>query len=177
MSRPCPSDIAAVVFDVDGVLTDGSLYYGIEGEQLKVFSARDGMGMAMLRDSGVRMGIVSGRSSPVIEERVRELGIDQIAFRRMDKALALEELATRWKIPVERIACIGDDVVDVPMLRRAGYSACPADADPRVLRVVDRVCESAGGRGAVRELAEAVLRARGDWSVQVERFELGGLEE
>ena len=167
-----PSDVEAVVFDVDGVLTDGTLHYSAEGETLKVFHARDGMGMAMLRDCGVRMAIVSGRASPVIEARVRELGVGPVKFRRMDKARALSELCEEWELEPRRIAAIGDDLVDIPMLRRAGFSAAPADADARVRAAVDRVMSAPGGRGAVRELAELVLRARGDFDALARRFEL-----
>lgn len=168
-----PADVDAVVFDVDGVLTDGTLHYTAEGESIKVFHARDGMGMAMLRDSGVRMALISGRSSPMIEARVRELGVSALKFARMDKARALQELSDEWELPVARIAAIGDDLVDLPMLRRVGFSAAPSDADPRVRAVVDRVMQSPGGRGAVREFAELVLRARGDFARFAQRFELG----
>lgn len=168
-----PADVDAVVFDVDGVLTDGTLHYTLEGESIKVFHARDGMGMAMLRDSGVRMALISGRSSPMIEARVRELGVTAVKFSRMDKAQALRELSEEWELPFARIAAMGDDLVDIPMLRRVGFSAAPSDADPRVCALVDRVMRSPGGRGAVREFAELVLQARGDFGPYALRFELG----
>ncbi len=164
--------IEAVVLDVDGVLTDGRLYYGASGEQLKVFHARDGMGMAMLRDAGVRMGVVSGRRSPVIEKRLRELGVGEFLTGRMDKATAFAQLLARWGLEPAQVAAIGDDVVDVPMLRRAGLGVCPADAEPAVCAVADRVLRARGGSGAVRELCEIVLRSRGEWEAVVERFEL-----
>lgn len=164
--------IEGLVLDIDGVLTDASLYYSAEGETLKVMSARDGMGMAMLRDAAVPMAVVSGRASPVIGARLAELGVKGIEFRRMDKAVALEEICRDWAVPVGRVAAIGDDLVDIPMLRRAGFSAAPADADERVRRVVHHVCAAPGGRGAVRELCELILRSRGDWDAIVQRFEL-----
>lgn len=164
--------IEGLVLDIDGVLTDASLYYSSEGETLKVMSARDGMGMAMLRDASVPMAVVSGRASPVIEARLAELGVTGIEFRRMDKSAAFEQICRDWKVEPKRVAAIGDDLVDIPMLRRAGFSAAPADADPRVREVVDHVCAAPGGRGAVRELCELILRSRGDWGAIVERFEL-----
>ena len=167
-----PADVDGVVFDVDGCLTDGRLHYGFDGENTKVFHARDGMGMAMLRDCGVRMAVISGRASPIIEGRLRELGVSVFEFQRMDKRRALHEVAEQWELPVSRIAVMGDDLVDIPMLRAAGFGAAPADADPRVQAVADRVMQRPGGRGAARELAELVLRARGDWARIVERFEL-----
>lgn len=166
------SDVDAVVFDVDGCLTDGTLHYGFEGEKTKVFHARDGMGMAMLRDCGVRMAVVSGRASPIIEARLKELGVTEFSYRRLNKRRAIEELEATWNLPAARIAAIGDDVVDVPMLRAVGFGAAPSDAEASVRAVADRVLTRPGGRGAVRELAELVLRARGDWAKMVERFEL-----
>lgn len=174
-ARP-PADVDGIVFDVDGCLTDGRLYYGVDGENAKVFHARDGMGMAMLRDSGVRMAVVSGRASPIIETRMRELGVTAFAYRRMDKRRAIEELEREWSLPASRIAAIGDDLVDVPMLRAVGFAVAPSDADSRVKAVVDRVMTRPGGQGAIRELAELVLRARGDWPKMIARFELEGLE-
>jgi 3-deoxy-D-manno-octulosonate 8-phosphate phosphatase (KDO 8-P phosphatase) len=169
-----PFAIEGLVLDIDGVVTDASLYYAAEGEVLKVMSARDGMGMALLREAGVPMAVVSGRASPIIEARLDELGVTAIEFRRMDKAEALQEICRNWNTMPDRMAVIGDDIVDVPMLRRAGFSAAPADADPRVLAVVDHVCEAPGGRGAIREVCEIVLHSRGDWPAIARRFELEG---
>jgi 3-deoxy-D-manno-octulosonate 8-phosphate phosphatase (KDO 8-P phosphatase) len=166
--------IEGLVLDVDGVLTDARLYFGAEGEMLKVTSARDGMGMAMLRDCGVPMAVVSGRRSPVLQGRLAELGVDPVEFGRMDKGRALEEICERWGCDPSRIAAMGDDIVDAPMLRRAGFSAVPADADPRLHEIADLVCANAGGRGAVRELCEIILRSRGELQAMEERFELGG---
>ena len=166
--------IEGLVLDIDGVVTDASLYYAADGEVLKVMSARDGMGMALLRDAGVPMAVVSGRASPIIEARLDELGVTAIEFRRMDKAEALLEICRAWQTTPDRVAVIGDDIVDVPMLRRAGFGAAPADADPRVLSVADHVCVASGGRGAIREVCEIILRSRGEWSAIVKRFELEG---
>ena len=165
--------IEGLVLDIDGVLTDASLYYAADGEFLKVVSARDGMGMAMLRDARVPMAVISGRSSPTLLQRLRELGVSAIEFSRMDKAEALSRICDDWGTDVQKIAAMGDDLVDVPMLRRAGWSAAPADADPRVCAVADFVCAAGGGRGAVREVCELILRSRGDWDAIERRFELG----
>jgi 3-deoxy-D-manno-octulosonate 8-phosphate phosphatase (KDO 8-P phosphatase) len=166
--------LEGLILDIDGVVTDASLYYAAEGEVLKVMSARDGMGMALLRDAGVPMAVVSGRASPIIEARLAELGVSAIEFRRMDKAEALEEICRGWQTTPDRVAAIGDDIVDVPMLRRAGFGAAPSDADPRVQAVADHVCMTPGGRGAIREVCEIILRSRGQWAAIVERFELEG---
>jgi len=165
--------VEGLVLDIDGVLTDASLYYAPDGEFLKVVSARDGMGMAMLRDAGVPMAVISGRASPTLLARLRELGVSAIEFSRMDKAEALARICDDWGADVGRVVAMGDDLVDIPMLRRAGWAAAPADADPRVQAVADYVCAVGGGRGAVREICELVLQSRGDWAALEQRFELG----
>jgi 3-deoxy-D-manno-octulosonate 8-phosphate phosphatase (KDO 8-P phosphatase) len=165
--------IEGLVLDVDGVLTDASLYYAEAAEVMKVVSARDGMGMALLRDAGIPMAVVSGRASPMVTARLEELGVSTIEFRRMDKAAAFGRICEDWGLDPARVAAMGDDIVDVPMLRRAGFAAAPADADPRVRGVADHVCAAAGGRGAVRELCEIILASRGAWAAIEERFELG----
>jgi 3-deoxy-D-manno-octulosonate 8-phosphate phosphatase (KDO 8-P phosphatase) len=166
------ASVVGVVFDVDGVLTDGSLHFDREGESTKVFSARDGMGMAMLRDSGIKMAIVSGRPSPVVEERARSLGVHPVLLGRMDKAAALEEIANQWQVSCDELAAVGDDLVDIPMLRRAGLSAAPADADPRVREAVELELTASGGRGAARELCEFILSAQGKLEAFLKRFEV-----
>ena len=113
-------DIKALVFDVDGVLSDGKLYYGNDGELFKAFSSRDGMGLAMLRDCKFPMGIISGRLSEMVRNRATELGIETCLMRRMDKKDAFAELAEQWSLEFSQIAAIGDDIVDIPMIRRAG---------------------------------------------------------
>jgi len=168
--------VQGLVLDIDGVLTDASLHFSAAGEVQKVMSARDGMGMALLRDAGVPIAVISGRSSELIEERLVELGVRTIHFRRMDKAQALAQVCEGWLVDPSQVAAMGDDLVDVPMLRRAGFSAAPADADQRVRAVADLVCQAGGGRGAVREVCEIILRSRGEWSAIEERFELGGQE-
>ena len=165
--------VQGLILDIDGVLTDASLHYSTAGEIQKVMSARDGMGMALLRDAGVPMAVVSGRSSQLIEDRLLELGVGSIHFRRMDKAQALAQVCETWSVDPAQVAAMGDDLVDVPMLRRAGFSAAPADADARVRALADHVCEAGGGRGAVREVCEIILRSRGEWSAIEERFEFG----
>jgi 3-deoxy-D-manno-octulosonate 8-phosphate phosphatase (KDO 8-P phosphatase) len=165
--------IEGLVLDIDGVLTDASLYYADGGEVMKVVSARDGMGMALLRDAGIPMAVVSGRASPLVRARLEELGVSAIEFRRMDKAEAFEKICDDWGLKPAQVAAMGDDIVDVPMLRRAGFAAAPADADRRVLDVADHVCAAPGGRGAVRELCELILASRGGWAEIEERFELG----
>lgn len=168
--------IEAFVLDVDGVLSNGHLYYGEGGELMKSFHVRDGLGLALLRDRGVRCAILSGRHSPVVTARAAELGIEPCLLGRTDKGAALAEIASGWGLPLSKLAAIGDDLVDIPMLRAVGLSFAPADADPRVRAVVDVVCATDGGEGAVRDACEHILRARGDWAHCAARFGLDGAD-
>ncbi len=164
--------IEAFVLDVDGVLTDGQLHYGPEGESLKSFHARDGLGLALLRETGMKLAIVSGRDSPLVAARAKELRIAPCWLGRLDKGKALEELCEHWGILPRTVAAMGDDLVDVPMLRRVGLSFAPADADARVRATVHCVVKSRGGFGAVRDACEILLEGRGHWTDLARRFEL-----
>lgn len=159
-----PADAAAIrllVLDVDGVLTDGRLYYGPRGETLKVFHVRDGYGLRRLKDAGVQLAVISGRSSPAVLRRCRELGIDHVVQGADDKLAAFERLLARTGLRAAQCACIGDDVPDVPVLRAAGLSFAVADAHPEARRAAHFVTKLPGGRGAVREVCDRLLQARG----------------
>ena len=151
--------IRLVLLDVDGVLTDGRLYYGEGGEALKAFDVKDGHGIVLLREH-VSFGVVSGRPGKASEARLRELRIEHLVFGERDKVAGYARLA-HLGIPDEAVAYMGDDVNDVPLLRKVGLSACPADAAPEVRDAVHFVARAPGGRGAVRELCDLILRAKG----------------
>jgi 3-deoxy-D-manno-octulosonate 8-phosphate phosphatase (KDO 8-P phosphatase) len=151
--------IRLVLLDVDGVLTDGRLYYGPEGEALKAFDVKDGHGIVLLRDHA-EFGVISGRPGKASERRLQELRVKHLVFGERDKLAGYARLA-HLGIPDEEVAYMGDDVNDIPLLRKVGLSACPADARPEVREIVDFVARSPGGRGAVRELCDLVLRAKG----------------
>ena len=155
-----------LVMDVDGVLTDGTLRYSRRGEEGKSFSVRDGLGIRLLRQGGVEVGVVSGRRSEAVALRCRELGLldDLVVLGSRDKAADLDALEQRLGLDDRAVAAMGDDLPDLPLLRRASVSACPADAAPEVVAVCDLVCLARGGRGAVREMAEILLRVQGRWS-------------
>lgn len=152
-----------LLFDVDGVLTDGSLLYGPDGEQWKTFDVRDGLGLKLAQRAGLKVGLLSGRKNAALERRAFELEVDALILDRSDKAAAFAEFLEQHRTRPSRVAYAGDDLIDLPVLRRSGLSFAPADAVPEVREVVDRVLRQPGGRGAVRELVEIVLRARGDW--------------
>lgn len=152
-----------LLFDVDGVFTDGRLYYTAEGEHLKRFHVRDGFAVALARRAGLELGLLSGRASGALKRRADELGLDAVLLGHDDKLPAFEGLLAEHGLAAAQVAYVGDDLLDLPVLRRAGLSFAPADADPEVRRRVHRVLASAGGMGAVREMVETVLKARGDW--------------
>ena len=151
--------IRLVLLDVDGVLTDGRIWFGPEGEALKAFDVRDGHGIVRLRDQ-VDFGVISGRPGKATRTRLEELGFKHLIFSQRDK---LEGYATLAPLGFadDEVAYMGDDVNDIPLLRKVGLSAAPADAFPDVLPEVRFVSRFPGGRGAVRELCELILKARG----------------
>ncbi len=152
--------IKMILLDVDGVMTDGGLYYSAEGMELKRFHAHDGYGVVRAHEGGLLVGIVSGRSSPVVAARAKVLKIDELYQDAMDKVAALRDIQSRRKLADSELAFIGDDVFDLPLLRIVGLSGAPTNALPEVLRVVDYVTRAAGGEGAVREFIDLILRAQ-----------------
>jgi 3-deoxy-D-manno-octulosonate 8-phosphate phosphatase (KDO 8-P phosphatase) len=148
--------------DVDGVLTDGRLYYGA-GEPLVAFDIKDGWAMKAARRAGLKVGILTGRNTPAVAARAADLGLDATILGREDKGAALDEFLARAACGDPAIAYIGDDLLDLPILRRVGLALCPADAVAEVRAVAHRVLSRDGGRGAVREAIEAILGARGAW--------------
>jgi 3-deoxy-D-manno-octulosonate 8-phosphate phosphatase (KDO 8-P phosphatase) len=159
-----------LALDVDGVLTDGRLYYGNDGEELKAFSIRDGLGIKLLARSGVQVAIITGRRSHIVERRARELGIAHVIQGREDKGQALEELCRDLHIELSACAYMGDDLPDLSALRRCGFSLTVANACPEVIAAAQWVSRARGGDGAVREACEALLRARGDWDSLIGDF-------
>jgi 3-deoxy-D-manno-octulosonate 8-phosphate phosphatase (KDO 8-P phosphatase) len=162
--------IKLVVLDVDGVLTDGRLIYGADGEEIKQFSVRDGLGIRLLLESGVQVAVLTGRSSPAVTARCSDLGIrsDLVVLGSHDKDADIDRILSRLEIGDPReVAVVGDDLPDLPMLARGGLAVCPADAAPEVAAVCDLILGSEGGRGAVRELAQLILKAQGKWMDRV----------
>ncbi|HYH45817.1 MAG TPA: HAD hydrolase family protein [Thermoanaerobaculia bacterium] len=152
-----------LLFDVDGVLTDGRLVYGPDGEQWKTFDVRDGLGLKLAQQAGLKVGLLSGRRNAALERRAFELEVDALVLNRSDKDAAFTEFLEQHRTRASKVAYAGDDLIDLPVLRRSGLSFAPADAMPEVREVVDRVLRQRGGRGAAREMVEVVLKARGDW--------------
>jgi len=155
-------DIQLVLFDVDGVLTDGSLFIGDGGEQYKAFNSKDGHGMRMLADSGVQLGILTGRSSDVVAHRMRDLGIDLVVQGRRDKLNALDGLLEQAGVSAAHTAYVGDDVLDLPVMRQVALAIAVADAHPLVQQHAHWVTALPGGRGAAREVCEFILQSQGN---------------
>jgi 3-deoxy-D-manno-octulosonate 8-phosphate phosphatase (KDO 8-P phosphatase) len=156
-----PAEITLVVLDVDGVLTDGRLWYGSDGETVKAFHVRDGHGIKMLVAAGVGVAVISGRRSAAVTARMRELGVSDVAQGVSDKARALAELLKRNAVDARRVACLVDDTPDLGLMAAVGLPAAVADAHPEVLAAAKHVTQAKGGRGAVREFCDWLLTARG----------------
>ena len=152
--------IQLLILDVDGVLTDGRLYFGPRGEALKVFHVRDGHGIKLLMAAGVQVAAVTGRRSAATAARLRELGVPSVVQGCSDKLLALQTLTKRLKVAPLECACIVDDTPDLPLMSAVGFAAAVADAHPLVRSAAHWVSARGGGLGAVRELCDAILRAR-----------------
>ncbi|HET7758172.1 MAG TPA: HAD-IIIA family hydrolase [Steroidobacteraceae bacterium] len=152
--------IRLLVLDVDGVLTDGRLYFGPQGEALKVFDVRDGLGLTTLAGAGVELAVISGRRSPMVSRRCRELGVRHVHQGARDKLATFERLRGRLGLAAAVCACVGDDLPDLPLMRAVGLAFAVADAHPRVRRAADVVTRRSGGRGAVREVCELLLAPR-----------------
>jgi len=149
--------IKVLLLDVDGVLTDGGVYYSASGHEAKKFNTQDGYGIVKLREAGVKVGIITGRSSEIVKRRADELGIEEVHQNLEDKLVAYEGILARFNVRDADVAYVGDDEPDLPILRRVGFSAAPADAADVVRRSVDYVCKRSGGSGAVREVIDLVL--------------------
>ena len=169
-ARQKAARLALMGFDVDGVLTDGMLYFSSQGDEMKAFSSLDGHGLKMLQRAGVDVAIISGRSSRALELRAANLGIDELHMGVEDKGALLTRLARQRGIDLARAGYMGDDVVDLPILRLCGFSATVADGHPEVLSRVDYVASRGGGRGAVREVCDLIIRAQDKWDAAMAEY-------
>ena len=153
--------IRLVIFDVDGVLTDGSLYLGDDGQEYKAFNSLDGHGMKMLQDTGVQIGIITGRSSEVVRIRMKSLGITHVYQGRREKLPAYQDLKQKLELEDEQIAYVGDDVVDLPVMTRVGLAIAVQDAHTFTKQHAHWITPTAGGHGAARDVCELLMSAQG----------------
>ena len=162
--------IKLLALDVDGVLTDGSIYISPAGEVFKGFNAKDGMGISCALRSGLQIAVITGRQSPIVERRCEELGITLLQQGVKDKRLALQQMAQKLGLVREEIAYMGDDLNDMPAFKASGLSLVPADAAIEVMAVADIITKASGGRGAVREAITMILAAQDNWNVIVNSY-------
>jgi 3-deoxy-D-manno-octulosonate 8-phosphate phosphatase (KDO 8-P phosphatase) len=162
--------IRLLIFDVDGVLTDGSLFLGDDGQEYKAFNSRDGHGIKMLMKHGVTVAIITGRTSQVVEHRMANLGITHIYQGKLEKLPAYEELIDKLGVSAEQTAYVGDDVVDLPIMRRVGLAIAVQDAHPLVVRHSHWQTPTGGGRGAARDVCEMLMEAHGVLEQELDRY-------
>ena len=162
--------VKLMIFDVDGVLTDGSLHYGADGEALKTFNVYDGLGIKLLQESGVQTAIISARTSPQVIKRAADLGISYLHQGGHDKLTPFKALLEKTGLTAEQVGFIGDDVVDLPIIARVGFAVAVPNGRPEVLARVHHVTTAHGGRGAVREVCELLLQAQGTHAAVMAQF-------
>lgn len=162
--------IRLVLLDVDGVLTAGEIIYGDSGEQFKIFNAKDGVGIRMLMAAGIQVGIITGRSGQALRHRCTNLGIDLVFDGTRDKAAALQKVLEQTGIAADSAAFVGDDLPDLAVMRRVGLAVAVGDAHESVRGVAHLVTRAKGGRGAVREVCDAILKAQGCWDDLVQKL-------
>jgi len=165
------SIIKLIIVDVDGVLTDGSLIVSDSGEELKVFNVRDGLGITLALSAGVRVAFVSGRYSQAVANRATDLRVEEVHQGVANKLAVYESLLKKYSLDDEDVCFIGDDLSDIPPLKRAGVSYAVADAPDEVKKVAKHVTRSPGGRGAVREVIDSLLKSAGLWEQAAAKVE------
>lgn len=162
--------IKILVLDCDGVLTDGRIIYGCDGEEMKNFDAHDGMGFLLMRYSCLQPVVITGRSSAALERRCKDLGINHLYQGVANKLQVLAELLKEHKLSLDNVVYVGDDWNDIPCMFRSALSMCPADAMPDIKKLSDVVLQCSGGRGAVRECIEMILKNKGIYEQAVAAF-------
>ena len=166
-------NIELLLLDVDGVLTDGRITFVPDGQELvevKFFHVQDGAGIALAHRVGLRTGLISGRRTPIVEQRARELSIELVYLGKMNKLAVLEEIIEKTAIPAEHICFVGDEVVDLPVMLRVGFAVAVANACEDVSSRANYVTRAAGGDGAVREVIELILKTQGKWDRAIADF-------
>jgi len=165
-------NVRLLILDVDGVMTDGKIIIDDLGNEAKHFNVRDGHGIKMLMRYGIDVVLLTGRRSAVVEHRAKDLGIDEVHQGAHDKLGILETILQKKSLRYENIAFVGDDIVDIPVLKRVGFSVAVSDASEYVKKCVDFITKKTGGDGAVREVCELILQAQNKWDGVATRYEL-----
>lgn len=163
-------NIKLIIFDVDGVLTDGSLFYGDDGQEYKAFNSRDGHGMKMLQETGVQIGIITGRTSEVVLHRMKNLQVQHIYQGRLEKLPAFEELIGKLGISAEHVAYVGDDVVDLPIMIRVGLAITVPGAHDLAKQHAHWITSKPAGAGAARDICEMIMKAQGTYDALIAKY-------
>lgn len=163
-------NIALVIFDVDGVLTDGSLYFGDDGQEYKAFNSKDGHGMKLLQQSGIKVAIITARSSNVVKHRMQNLGIEEVHQGCQNKVSAYYKILEKLQLPKENTCYVGDDIIDLPVMIQVGLAVAVEDAHPLVKKHAHWQTQNKGGKGAAREVCELILQAQGKLAAIYEKY-------
>ncbi len=164
--------ITTLIVDVDGVLSDGSIIYAAHGDELKCFDVQDGAGLVFWNRVGLKAAIVTGRRSNLVKRRAKEMRVDYLEMGALNKLPAYEKIVRKWKLKDEEICAIGDDLMELPILRRVGLAVAVPNAVGEVKRQAHCVTERPGGRGAVRELIDALLKINGRWDEIMRKYQI-----
>lgn len=162
--------VKLIIFDVDGVLTDGGIYHGANGELFKAFHCRDGFGITLAHSCGIKSAIITGRTSKMTTYRAAELKIDSVMQGQMNKRNAYKKIKAQFNLTDEEICYVADDVIDLPVFVQVGFRAAVGDAAEEVIEQAHFVANNFGGRGAVREIIEFILKSKGFWQGIIERY-------
>jgi 3-deoxy-D-manno-octulosonate 8-phosphate phosphatase (KDO 8-P phosphatase) len=162
--------IQMLLLDVDGVLTTGEIIYTDSGEQIKIFNVKDGLGIRMLKEAGIQVGVITGRKGEALRHRCQNLGLTLVFDGARDKIKAMEKIAGETGIPLESMAFVGDDLPDLSVMQKAGLAVAVADAHEMIRHIAHVTTRAKGGRGAVREICEAILKAQNKWDDLVDRL-------
>jgi len=162
--------IRLLLFDVDGVLTDGRISFQAEMDEAKSFNARDGVGIRLAQRAGLKTGVITGRASIATHRRATELDMQDIHQRALDKLSVFNHILGKRRLSAQAVCFMGDDLVDIPIMRRVGLAAAPADADPAARQVAHFVTELDGGRGAAREVIDFILKIQGRWARVTQKY-------
>lgn len=162
--------IRCLVLDVDGVLTKGEITYTSSGEELKTFHAKDGMGLAIAHAMGLQTAIITGRTSPIVERRAKELKISHIQMRSHNKSAGLQVVLDTLQVEPQEVAYMGDDLNDLSVMSRVGLAMTPQDGVPEIKDIAHYICQANGGEGAVREAVEYILKREGLWEEAVRKY-------
>ena len=162
--------VKLLILDVDGVMTDGSIIYDDDGKEIKIFDVKDGHGIKLLMRAGIDVAIITARESQVVLHRAKNLGIDIVYQKAMDKVEAFNEILQKKQLSEKEVAYVGDELVDIPLLRKVGFAAAVKDAVEDLKMYVDFITEKNGGQGAVREICELILKTQGKWGEATEKY-------